>query len=208
VHLYFARHGESEANVLKIFSNETGSYGLTEKGRTQAAALAELLAPEGLTRAFTSPLLRAVQTAEIVCSRLNIPFEARNALREFGVGDHEGSCQLHAWEEYNQVEKAWLIDGNTKARIGGGECLDDISLRFMPFIDEVIHSFGETDERILLIGHGGTFACMLPNLFSNIDRGFALEHHISNAGFILGEYCKPQFICQRWVDVLFEASCG
>jgi broad specificity phosphatase PhoE len=207
VHLYFARHGESEANVLKIFSNETGSYGLTEKGRAQAESLAESLVSEKITRAFSSPLLRAVQTAEIVCSRLNISFETRSALREFGVGDHEGSCQVHAWEEYGQVEKAWLIDGNTKARIGGGECLDDIALRFMPFIEELEKSFGETGERILLFGHGGTFACMLPNLFCNIDRGFALDHHINNASYILGEYCKPQFICLRWVDILFEISC-
>ena len=34
--LYFARHGESEANILKEFSNRPGKHGLTDKGKRQA----------------------------------------------------------------------------------------------------------------------------------------------------------------------------
>ena len=208
MYAYFARHGESEANILKIFANETGAYGLTEKGRGQAEALAELLVPEGITRAYASPLMRAQQTAEIVCAKLGLPFETSLSLREFGVGNHEGSCDKSAWDEYGQVEKSWLIDGDTQARIGGGECYDDVEARFMPLLNKVVAEFANSEERILFIGHGGTFACMLPLLLTNIDKKFAQTHPLRPASLIVAQYCENHFTCLRWTDTVFEPSCA
>ena len=41
--IYFARHGESEANILQEFSNRGRKHGLTEKGKRQAERLADNL---------------------------------------------------------------------------------------------------------------------------------------------------------------------
>ncbi|HWD38965.1 MAG TPA: histidine phosphatase family protein [Fimbriimonas sp.] len=203
--VYFARHGESEANVLKIFANTPESpYGLTDKGRDQAAALAESLAGEGIVHAFASPLKRAQQTAQIVCGRLGIPFATRDALREFGVGNHEGSCDLAAWAEYKEVEEAWLTGGNRQARIGGGECYDDISDRFLPFMVALAECYGDSDDRILLIGHGGTFACMLPQLLTNIEMSFAQGHPLRPASFIKADYEGGKYVCLQWTDTVLE----
>jgi broad specificity phosphatase PhoE len=196
--LYFARHGESEANVLKIFANTPGRYGLTVKGKEQAANLARNLADQDITRAFASPLLRAHETAQIVCEALGIDFETIEELREFSVGDHEGASDQKAWDEYREVEEAWLIEGESRARIGGGECFDDIALRFVPFIESLEQRFGDTSERILLIGHGGTFACMLPLIFDNVDRAYALDHHIANAAPIEAEWRDGTLHCLSW----------
>lgn len=199
--VYFARHGESEANVLKIFANTPGKYGLTDKGRTQAAQLAENLIGEGITRAYASPLLRAQQTCDIVCSRLGIgAFGTMDALREFSVGNHEGSCDPAAWQEYAEVESAWL-GGDHSANIGGGECLNDISARFMPAMYSLVEEFGHTDERILLVGHGGTYACMLPQLLINVDMAFAQEHRFAPASFVKAEYADGRFVCLSWTGI-------
>lgn len=203
VRLYFARHGESEANLLKVFANTPGRFGLTELGRRQAALLAERLAGERITRVYASPLLRAQETAEIVCEHLHLPFETRAELLEFSVGDHEGSCDQAAWDEYYEVEQAWLIDGDTKARIGGGECFDDIAVRFLPLVEELIDRYGGTDERPLLIGHGGTFACMLPLVLDNVAHSFALAHRIGPASLIVAEK-RDRLHCIRWGDVEFS----
>jgi broad specificity phosphatase PhoE len=202
--IYFARHGESEANVLKVFANTPGRYGLTELGRVQAQALAERLAEVGITRVYASPLMRAQQTADIVCQRLGMPFETRDELIEFNVGDHEGSCDEAAWDEYREVEQAWLIEGDTKARIGGGECFEDIESRFLPFVRELMARFGDTAERPLLIGHGGTFACMLPLILANVERAFSLSHRISPAGLIVAEQCAGKLYCLQWADAEFR----
>lgn len=73
--LYFVRHGESEANVLKVISNRGSRHGLTEKGRRQSAELASNLEGSRATRIYSSPLLRALQTAETVSSALGVDYD-------------------------------------------------------------------------------------------------------------------------------------
>jgi 2,3-bisphosphoglycerate-dependent phosphoglycerate mutase len=72
----FLRHGESVGNLENRFQGHA-DFPLTERGRAQARALAERWRAEGVTfnRAFTSPLLRARETAEIVCALLGVPLE-------------------------------------------------------------------------------------------------------------------------------------
>src|SRR5579871_3261537 len=152
MHLLFARHGQSEANVQKLFINDSPGYGLTELGRQQAGELAAALLPESLTDIYASPLQRAQETAGIIHGALDLPREVKTseALREFSVGNHEGSCEAEAWEEYRDVERRWLEEGDLTARIGGGECFEDIRKRFLPFIEEVLGTHSK-DDRVLLV---------------------------------------------------------
>jgi 2,3-bisphosphoglycerate-dependent phosphoglycerate mutase len=75
-HVTFLRHGESVGNAEDRFQGHA-DFPLTEKGRTQARSLADrwLVEEVAFTKCIASPLLRACQTAEIVCSTLNIPLE-------------------------------------------------------------------------------------------------------------------------------------
>ena len=75
-HVTFLRHGESVGNAQERFQGHA-DYSLTGKGRAQARALADRWQVEGVTfdKCIASPLLRACQTAEIVCATLNIPLE-------------------------------------------------------------------------------------------------------------------------------------
>jgi broad specificity phosphatase PhoE len=66
--VYFVRHGQSEANVIHVFSNTGVKHPLTVAGIEQAKALANRLSPEKISAVFSSPLLRATQTAEIKAS--------------------------------------------------------------------------------------------------------------------------------------------
>ena len=65
----FLRHGESVGNLENRFQGHA-DYPLTEKGRSQARALAKWWNAEGISfnRACSSPLLRARETAEIICA--------------------------------------------------------------------------------------------------------------------------------------------
>jgi 2,3-bisphosphoglycerate-dependent phosphoglycerate mutase len=75
-HLTFLRHGESVGNVEDRFQGHA-DFPLTGKGRRQTRSLAERWQQEGVNfdKCIASPLLRACQTAEIVCGVLNIPLE-------------------------------------------------------------------------------------------------------------------------------------
>ena len=60
----FTRHGESEANVEGIISNRDLPHRLTVVGIAQAEALAERLGDFDVRMIFSSPILRARETAE------------------------------------------------------------------------------------------------------------------------------------------------
>ena len=75
-HVTFLRHGESVGNLENRFQG-LADFPLTETGKAQARALAQRWQAEGRSfdRAFSSPLTRARETAEIICAALNVPFE-------------------------------------------------------------------------------------------------------------------------------------
>lgn len=94
--LYFTRHGESEANLLREHSNRGFRHPLTSKGREQAAILAQKLVDVPVPQLFTSPIMRAVQTAEILSGTLGVPYESADALREYDCGILEGRADEEA----------------------------------------------------------------------------------------------------------------
>mgnify|MGYP000789147812 FL=1 len=97
--LYFVRHGETDWNVKKKIQGKT-DVPLNENGKQQAKELADLLLDrkkEGtlqVVRAYTSPQLRAAQTAQEAAIALDIPCIAADGLREMDMGDWEG----RSWE--------------------------------------------------------------------------------------------------------------
>ena len=71
--LYFVRHGESVANLLREFSNSGVKHPLTERGVEQARRLAQQLAGILFEGIYSSPVLRAQQTAQIVADQVQVP---------------------------------------------------------------------------------------------------------------------------------------
>jgi len=101
-HLTFLRHGESVGNAEDRFQGHA-DFPLTGKGRAQAQALAERWQVDGISfdRCIASPLMRARQTAEIVCAALNVPLEFDPDWMEINNGLIAGLNQ----EEAEQVAK-------------------------------------------------------------------------------------------------------
>ena len=94
--LYFTRHGESQANLLHEISNRGLRYGLSSKGREQAHALTQHLEGQGITKIYSSPLLRAIETSIILANSLKLDYEITDALREYECGILEGLSLIHS----------------------------------------------------------------------------------------------------------------
>ena len=198
-HLYFARHGESEANVLAVISNRGLIYGLTATGRAQAESLAEILQSASISRIYSSPLLRAVQTAEIVSRHLNISFEITGALREYDCGLLEGCSDADSWAQHRRLKEDWLTRGEWDKRIDQGESFLDMRARFVPFVEQwVEQSNDEPEADVLLIGHGGLYICMLPLVLRNVSHAFVLAQPFPNTGYVLAELEPGGLRCREW----------
>ncbi len=200
--LYFTRHGESEANVLREISNRGQRHPLTEKGRQQAQALAAELLPAGITAIYTSPLLRAVQTAEILSEALGVGFEVTDALREYDCGILEGKSDPATWAAFWALREAWWPGRQWERRIEGGESFLDMQARFVPFIDGLLAADNQRDANLVLIGHGGLYLSMLPLVLVNVDFEFAApavpEHRPRAGGNRLRRAARQGLVCREW----------
>ena len=86
---YFLRHGESQANRARVIAGSTDSP-LTPTGRLQAGTAADRLLGVGIAAVFTSPQIRAADTAAIVARALELPVTRVAGLQERDWGEMEG----------------------------------------------------------------------------------------------------------------------
>ena len=198
--IYFVRHGESEANVLKVFSNRPGKHGLTDTGRQQANELAARLIGNQFERIFASPLLRAQQTAEILNQGIGAVIETTDALREYDLGNLEETSYDVGGAAWRETMDDWLLRQDWDARTGTGENFYEIRGRFEPFVQSLVRYYGEMDVNLLCVGHGGLYRCMLPVVLNNISFEAARDLPIHYASAIIAQKDGQGLMCVQWGD--------
>ena len=90
--IYIIRHGKTELNKAKVLQGRS-NFPLNEEGILQAREAAELLGDVSFSRVFSSPLTRAVQTAEILAPHIKPVIDER--LIEMDYGPYEGADLTH-----------------------------------------------------------------------------------------------------------------
>ena len=87
--IYIVRHGQTEQNLKKKLQGRS-DFPLTELGREQAAAVGDAFREAGITfdQVYTSPLGRAVETAQLIAG--DAPTEVEELLIEMDYGPYEG----------------------------------------------------------------------------------------------------------------------
>jgi broad specificity phosphatase PhoE len=195
--LYFVRHGESTANVMRAFIDGA----LTEKGLDQARALAQNLSGLPIERIYSSPLLRAVQTAQILVEHLGAPLQLTDALREPSAGINEGMTDP-GWKLALELMDSWLNHQQFDSRMPGGESFHDVQGRFAPFIEGLIADGRDADRSIVLVGHAMLYMAMLPAICKNVDFPFAWQHGFPNTAYTLVEIRPDGLYCLSWCGTL------
>jgi broad specificity phosphatase PhoE len=193
--IYFVRHGESQANLLHEISNRGLRHGLTRKGREQAVALADRLQDLRITHIYLSPLLRAIETTVILANRLELDYEVVDALREYDCGIAEGRSDAEAWQLWQELFKAWLVDGRWEQRIEGGESFYDIQERFVPFIKGLASRYRSTEAGIVCVSRGGMYRMMLPLVLENVDSEMSAKHGFDHTSCIVSEWRPGGLYC-------------
>lgn len=202
--IFFVRHAESEANVLRVYSNNGWKHPLTALGVAQANSLANRLLPEKITHIFSSPVMRAVQTSEILSTSLGVPFTVADALREFNVGIYEGKPIDDGKILRKEVETAWFTGKDLSRAMPGGESYLDIRQRFVPFINELIQTNRTRDASIVLVSHGGIYFSMLPEILANLTHPQMQQHSFINTGYVIAELQPDASL--KWVAWQTDAS--
>lgn len=176
--VFVARHGEADYET-ELVTDDGGSLSAT--GRAQARGLGERLRDAGIVRVWTSPLSRAVQTAEIAASVLGVDdVVVREALREYGVGSLAGTDGDEA-AVLGPVFQRWVA-GDDDATIPGGERVAGIVARWTGAVQEA--AARDPGESVLVVTHGGTILAGVPALLG-VARASSLEREPLPGGGVL-----------------------
>jgi len=156
--LYFLRHGESQANLNRIFASVEGNWPLSDDGRIQAQSQAEKMRSRDLDTIYCSTLVRTRETAGIVGEACGKNPIATDKLVEIGLGELDGKNQDDPANKgaFYDVLARWT-HREMDARFPEGESLREASDRVGDFLQEL----PADARRILVVGHCITFACAL-----------------------------------------------
>ncbi len=108
--VYLIRHGESELNRQKRFAGWTDCC-LTDLGINQATEVALRLADMATVDAiFSSDLIRAKKTAQIIADKMDCPLTISESLREINLGAWEALTFEEIEDRDPELLKQWFID--------------------------------------------------------------------------------------------------
>jgi probable phosphoglycerate mutase len=130
--LHLVRHGDTAQAAEGFFAGDIDPP-LTERGATQAQALARVSATLALGAVYVSPKLRARQTAEPILSQCLLPLVIDEGLREIAYGAWEGRKESEVRATEREAFEAWSQDPALNAP-PGGESAFAIAARALPVL--------------------------------------------------------------------------
>ena len=148
--LLLVRHGETDWNRDRRFQGHADQP-LNDAGREQARALADQLAGERIDFVYTSDLVRARETAEIVAARVGADVVVLSELREIDVGDWEGLTWPEIEQRHPEGARSWHEHGQGWT---SGETYDELGERIIAALRRI--AADHPDQNVLVVGHGGT----------------------------------------------------
>jgi broad specificity phosphatase PhoE len=195
--LYVARHGETQWNSENRIQGAI-DIPLSDRGREQAALLAERFSGVPLAAIYSSPLSRALDTARIVAAAQKNGVEIRvdEDLLEVRCGIFEGKTYEELGDDRKWV-KMWRED--PALRLEGGESRLDLFERVGKFVARTLESHGE-GESILIVGHGGVNKSIIGYLF-DVSVKHVWRFYQANACVNAFRPHEMGYLCEAWNDV-------
>ena len=175
--LVLIRHGESEANRQRILQGHLDSP-LNDTGRRQAASLAEALSEDRFAMAYASDLLRAQETARILCERLELPLELDPDLREIGIGCFTGLSWAEIAERYPEEHQRLMATSMDWSVVPGAEGEAAAQERLERVLAK-LHA-RHAGERVAIVAHGAILRRLIRKLLA-LEPGVPLDFELSNA---------------------------
>jgi len=155
--LLLVRHGETDWNAGRRIQGQT-DVPLNDKGLAQAQAAANYLKPRSITAIYSSDLLRAWRTAEIIGREHPVEIQPDKRLREMHFGIWEGKNIVDIREEDPERHERWLTDPEFAP--DGAETVMQMVERIGAFMADIRETHNDEQE-VLLVAHGGTLQILV-----------------------------------------------
>lgn len=182
--LYVVRHCEAQANVDDIFQGHRDGD-ITEKGEKQLEKLSEYFKNGKIDIIYSSPLIRAMKTAQAVNKYHGVDIIPDLCLKEIYGGILEGRKRVDIKRDFPEINEMWDNDfANYHAP--DGESVRDVYLRMR---NEVMRIVTENEGKsIVIASHGAAIRCLTTYLLGIPIEKIATVGWHDNTGISLYEF--------------------
>jgi len=192
--LILARHGETMWNVGKVFRGRA-DVNLNEVGIKQAELLGKHLCNWDLEAIYSSPVKRALDTANIVARCVEVAVCIAEGLTDFDFGEWQSLSEQEVKRLYPDILNEWQSSPH-KVRMPGGENLDDVTKRTAEVVDEVL---SRHHGNVLLVSHRVVLKVLICSLLG-LDNSHFWNISQDVCGLTIFDYVEGRFILTRHND--------
>ncbi len=195
--IILARHGETEWNVEEVCRGRI-DVELNETGIKQAELLTEYLSDSKIDAIYSSPLKRALKTAEIIAGYHKLKVEIAPGLIDLDYGKWQGLSHQEVKDKYKELYAEW-IDSPDKVKMPAGESLNDVRERAIGVVDKVTTEYEGT---AVLVSHRVVNKVLICALLG-LDNSHFWNIRLDTCGITTFTYEKGWFILTRHNDTSY-----
>ncbi len=148
--LILIRHGETSWNRERRIQGCRSNTELSQRGREQAEKLASRLRNQKLDAVYSSPLMRAVDTAQAIARTHGLKVSVDADLREIDAGELDGLSEQDLLSRYKDLWTEWR-QGHAALHLPGGESLEELQNRTWGAIERIMGA--NPHGTVAAIGH-------------------------------------------------------
>jgi probable phosphoglycerate mutase len=184
--LLLLRHGQTAYNATSRMQGQLDTD-LSDLGRAQAVAAAEVLAKRQPLVIVSSDLRRALDTATTLGDQAGMPVSVDERLRETHLGDWQGLTHHDVDALAPGARLAWRDDARWAPH--NGESRVDVANRSLPVVAEQLRNLpewgvDEVDRPVVLVAHGGLIAALTAALLELPVDNWPVLGGMGNASWV------------------------
>ena len=212
VRLVLVRHGLSSFNEKGLIQGRTDDSFLTETGIKQAEEAGKALSGISFHAIYSSPLVRAAETAKTIQKRLhqsiNINYDKN--LLEVDLGSWSGLKLNEIKNKYPEIYRIWKDDPEhltlKKSNDTFYKPIKELYDQANIFIQNILELYLERDEaNILIIGHNAILRCLILSLIGKPKKGFR-KIRLENASFSILNISRQDNTYKTQIECLNQTS--
>ena len=175
--IIFLRHGQAENNTKKILAGRSPGVNLTQVGIQQAEQSGKMLESLNISAIYSSPIDRALQTAEIVGNHCNLEPVTDDRLIELDMGKFTKMPYNEIFAKHGNVFLKFY-EGSEEVSENGVETFANVQKRVFEMVDFVINK--HKNENVVLVTHMDPIKAMIGKTLS-LKPEILFELIIANA---------------------------
>ena len=147
----FMRHGQADNNVNRVLVGRHLESHLTEKGQMQVKETAQLLKNMSISKIYSSPVTRAIETTQIVGEELGLDYEIDDRLYEIDLGKLAGTNYDEVLNKYGNLFLSFYMGDDSVLSNHGVESFTAVKSRIRDLLDQVMAR--HNNHNVLLVTH-------------------------------------------------------